>query len=169
MDLDELLDMLDKKFASATAIRAKVHGLATVEVEKAALYDLLAYCKGEGFSVLMDLSGVDYLKPYPRTKVYYLLHAPIDAKRLRVDVYVGRDEVLPSVVKLWPGADWYERELYDLFGISIEGHPELKRILMPDSWEGYPLLRDYPLVEEAVQFKGGVQPKIPSEIIPHVP
>jgi len=69
---------------------------------------------------------------------------------------------------LWEGADWYERELYDLFGLYFDGHPDLKRILMPDDWKGHPLRRDYALTEEPVEFKHGVKPKVPSEVIPYV-
>lgn len=120
------------------------------------------------YSVLMDLTGVDYVKPEMRTKVIYFLHNPVSYEKMRVSVFVGRDGTLPSVVDLWEGANWYERELFDLFGIKFEGHPNLTRILMPDDWIGHPLRKDFPLRDEPVEFKHGVKPKPPSEIIPHV-
>lgn len=143
-------------------------GEVTVEVCKENLIEVLSFLKQTpepGYEVLMDLTGVDYLGPVKRTKVVYLLHNPSDFGRLRVIVFVEREEKLPSVTSLWEGANWYERELFDLFGVGFEGHPDLKRILMPDDWHGHPLRRDYPLTEEPVEFKHGVKPKIPSEII----
>jgi NADH-quinone oxidoreductase subunit C len=137
----------------------------TLEVGKEHLIEALTLLK-EKYEVLMDLTGVDYIT---RTKVVYWLHNPTTYERVRIAVYVLRSEDLPSVTKLWEGADWYERELYDLFGVKFTGHPDLKRILMPDDWMGHPLRRDYALTEEAVEFKGGVKPKIPSQIIPNVP
>lgn len=80
-------------------------------------------------------------------------------------VKIGHQETLPSVCDLWEGANWYERELFDMFGIKFEGHPDLKRILMPDDWQGHPMLKEYPLTEEPVQFLYGRKPKVPSEII----
>ena len=136
-----------------------------MDLRKEELISTLSIYKAQGYDVLMDLTGVDYLKPEEGTRVVYLLHNSQTLERMRIHVFARRDERVPSVVSLWEGADWYERELFDLFGVSFEGHPDLKRILMPDDWKGHPLRKDYPLTEEPVQFKQGRQPKVPSEII----
>lgn len=132
------------------------------------LLTTLTELKQQGYLVLMDLSAVDYLKPETHTLVYYLLHNPETLQRQQVGCQIKRDESLPSVTSLWEGADWYERELYDMFGVLFTNHPDLKRILMPDDWKGHPMRRDYALTEESVEFKHGVEPKVPSEIIPYV-
>ncbi len=137
----------------------------TLEVKSEQHLDVLSYFKKNGFEVLMDLTGVDYLEPEIGTKIVYLLHSPSDFQRIRIALFVPREGVVSSATHLWEGADWYERELYDLFGVHFEGHPDLKRILMPDNWIGHPLQKDYPLTEEPVSFKHGVKPKVPSEII----
>lgn len=142
-------------------------GETTFELKPSETKPALAFLKDKGFLTLMDLTGVDSLDPFPRTKVVWWLHDPHSFERLRLVAWVKREEKLASVVDLWAGASWYERELYDLFGIHFEAHPDLKRILMPDDWIGHPLRKDYPLTEQPVQFKHGVKPKIPSEIIPH--
>lgn len=144
-------------------------GETTVEISKEHLKPVLKLLKSvPGYSVLMDLTAVDYIHPEVRTKIVYWLHNPSDLSRIRIVIYAKRDESVPSVTDLWEGADWYERELFDLFGIPFTGHPDFKRILMPDDWKGHPLRKDYPLTEEPVQFKHGVKPKVPSEIIPYV-
>lgn len=135
------------------------------EVKNEHLTEVLTTLKKAGLEVLMDLTAVDY---GDSARVHYLLHNPTTLERMRIVTTVLRNQALPTVTTLWEGANWYERELFDMFGILFDGHPDLTRILMPDDWEGHPLRRDYPLTEEAVEFKHNVKPKIPSEIIPHV-
>ena len=77
-----------------------------------------------------------------------------DPARVRVQVWIDDGEAIPSVVSVWPTADWHEREAYDLMGIVVDGHPNLTRILMDDDWEGYPLRKDYPIGGEPVRFSG---------------
>jgi NADH-quinone oxidoreductase subunit C len=94
--------------------------------------------------------------PEPKPKrfsISYLLLRVSDAPaRLRVQVWLDDGESITSVLQAWPGADWFEREAYDMMGIVFEGHPNLVRILMPDDWDGHPLRKDYPLGGEPVRF-----------------
>lgn len=166
--MEERIEQLKEHFGKHILDIVACCGQTTIEVDKFGLKEVLSFLKRGKFEVLMDLTGVDYLVPMKRTKVVYWLHNPTDYSRIRVAVFVGRDEFLPSVTDLWAGADWYERELFDLFGVQFVGHPDMKRILMPDEWIGHPLRKDYQLTEESVQFKHGAKPKIPSQIIPHV-
>lgn len=139
----------------------------TLHIKTAHLKEVFLSLK-TSYQVLMDLTGVDFLEPQVRTKIVYWLHNPSNLERLRITIYAARGETIPSVTDLWEGANWFEREIYDLFGVRFEGHPDMKRILMPDDWKGHPLQRDYPLTEVPVEFKHGVKPKVPSEIIPYV-
>ncbi|HYZ19268.1 MAG TPA: NADH-quinone oxidoreductase subunit C [Gaiellaceae bacterium] len=85
---------------------------------------------------------------------YHLLALRRGAPRLRVQVWAEDAEAVPSVVSVWPTADWHEREAWDLMGIPFEGHPNLSRIIMEDDWEGHPLRKDYPIGGEPVRFSG---------------
>lgn len=98
------------------------------------------------FSFLSDITAVDRFPSEPRFELNYHLVSLDRRKRLRMQVRIsGNDPVVSTVTNVWPGANWHEREAYDLFGIRFEGHPDLRRILMPDDWEGHPLRKDYPV------------------------
>jgi len=97
------------------------------------------------FSFLSDITPVDRFPIEPRFEVNYQLLSLDRRERIRLQVWLsGKDPVVDSVTSVWPTANWHEREAFDLFGIRFEGHPDLKRILMPDDWEGHPLRKDYP-------------------------
>ena len=118
------------------------------------------------YAFLADIVAVDYIPREPRYEIVYLLGslgAPgfgETAKRLRVKVRVpGVDPSVPTIISLWPAANWAERELWDMFGIRVDGHPDLRRILMPEDWEGHPMRRDYP-----VQIKDPVKTYEPLQV-----
>ncbi len=97
------------------------------------------------FNLLSDITATDGFPIEPRFDLNYQLLSLSRKERLRLKVRLsGNDAVAASVVPVWPGANWHEREVWDLFGIRFEGHPDLTRILMPDDWEGHPLRKDYP-------------------------
>jgi NADH-quinone oxidoreductase subunit C len=111
---------------------------------------------GLQFAFLAEVTAADYFPAAPRFEVVYHLAClgaafaqpagPAPARRLRLKVRVpGDDPHLPSVTSIYPAAGWLEREVYDLFGIGFDGHPDLRRVLMPDDWEGHPLRKDYPV------------------------
>jgi NADH-quinone oxidoreductase subunit C len=101
------------------------------------------------------LARLPELRPPKRFSVsYHLLALQPGAERVRVKVWVDDGEHVPSVVSIWPTADWHEREAWDMMGIPFDGHPNLVRILMEDDWEGHPLRKDYPIGGEPVRFSG---------------
>ena len=107
-----------------------------------------------GFDVFVDLCGVDYLRRKPRFEVVLNVLSHEHVRRLRIRVGVpGRAPVLPSITSVFPGANFYEREAYDLFGIVFEGHADLTRVVLPDDWEGHPLRKDYSVGSVPVRFK----------------
>lgn len=168
MKTKEVVENLKNAIANSVLEETDAYGEISIQVDKEHLLPVLLYLKTDpdaGYDILMDLTAVDYIHPEPRTKVVYWLRSLATFEKIRVFIYVERNGIIPSATSLWEGADWYEREVYDLFGVKFENHPDLTRILMPDDWHGHPLRKDYPLTEEPVQFKHGVKPKVPSEII----
>ena len=98
------------------------------------------------FARLSTVTAVDRYPAEPRFEVVYHLHAVEQKQRVRLKCRArGTDPVIESVTSVWRGANWYEREVFDLFGIQFVQHPDLRRILMPDDWEGHPLRKDYPI------------------------
>jgi len=98
------------------------------------------------FDFLSDVCGIDWLGREPRFEVVYNLYSLKHNSRIRLKVNVEESRPsLPSAVNIWPTADWHEREVFDLFGISFEGHPDLRRILNPDGFKGFPYRKDFPI------------------------
>jgi NADH-quinone oxidoreductase subunit C len=129
---------------------------ATLEADPGSVREVLEYLRDrdeEPWPLLASLHGCDYLPDEPRLAVHYQLLSMERADRLNVKTRVGADEPrLPSVVDLFPTADFQEREVYDMFGVVFEGHPDLRRILMPEDYEGFPQRRDFPMGGEPVLF-----------------
>lgn len=119
------------------------------------LVGFLESVKGSGYEMFIDLCAVDYLRRDPRFEVVINLVSFVESARLRVLVGVsGAEPTMPSITAVYPGADFYEREAFDLFGITFAGHPDLTRILLPDEWEGHPLRKDVAVGSIPVQFTG---------------
>lgn len=108
-----------------------------------------AFIRDTGYEHLSDLTAVDYLDRDPRFDVMAIFSHPETHRYIRLKTVVGEDEPVDSLSELWPGADWMEREIFDLFGISFNDHPNLKRILLPDDYVGHPLRKDYPVTGPA--------------------
>jgi NADH-quinone oxidoreductase subunit C len=129
---------------------------ATLEVAPARAHDVVAYLKDEAaetFPHLMSLHACDYLPEEPRLAVHYELLSMERVDRINVKTRMTTDEAeVQSVTDLFPGADFQEREAFDMFGIRFAGHPDLRRILMPEDYEGYPQRRDFPMGGEPVIF-----------------
>ncbi len=106
-----------------------------------------------GFLRLSAVTGVDWWPEEPRFEVVYFLHSPSDSRRLRLSMRVGERDEVPSICSVWRGANWYEREVFDLFGVPFSNHPNLERIMMPPDWEGHPLRKDYPVHGNRYSYK----------------
>ena len=103
-----------------------------------------------GYRRWIDMTAVDEPDVEPRFELQYLLYSMTENRWLRLKTQT--DDRVPTVTGVFPGANWYEREVFDLFGVEFEGHPNQTRIMMPDDWQGHPLRRDYPIGGEAVDF-----------------
>jgi NADH-quinone oxidoreductase subunit C len=129
---------------------------ATLQVAPDSVRDVLTHLKeedSEPWDFLSSVHGCDYLPEEPRLGVHYQLLSMERAERLNVRTRVPTEEArVPSVVELFPTADFQEREVYDMFGVTFEGHPDLRRILMPEDYEGHPQRRDFPMGGEPVLF-----------------
>ena len=129
---------------------------ATLEILPATVHEVLRYLKedaDETFPHLMSVHGCDYLPEEPRLGVHYELMSRERVERLNVKTRVGVDQAeVPSVTDIFPTAAFQEREVYDMFGVEFDGHPDHRRILMPEDYEGFPQRRDFPMGGETVIF-----------------
>jgi NADH-quinone oxidoreductase subunit C len=161
MDLTGTLDVLRRLVPGADLAALPSIDMPALGVDREHLLDVCRALRDHHefqYALLADVTAVDRLPAEPRFEMVYHLAclgadyltagaaSPAPASRVRLKVGLpGDDARVPSVVGVWPTAGWPEREVFDLFGIGFDGHPDLRRILMPDDWEGYPLRRDYPV------------------------
>ncbi len=146
---------LREAFPDAVEEVVQFRGETTVYIAPAQMAAVAAFLRdGDGlkYDFLVSVVGVDYYPESPRFAVAYHLYSMVFNTTLRLKVRLEEDEGVPSVTPLWPTANWQEREAYDMFGIPFDGHPDLRRILMPEEWDGHPQRKDYPLGYETVQF-----------------
>jgi NADH-quinone oxidoreductase subunit C len=126
---------------------------ATLQIDPASIRSTLQHLRGRGYTLLASVHGVDYYPEEPRLGVHYELLDMSKVDRITVKLRVSLDApTVDSVTDEWPTANHQEREIYDMFGISFEGHPDLRRILMPEDYEGHPQRRDFPVGGEPVIF-----------------
>jgi NADH-quinone oxidoreductase subunit C len=159
MDAAAVITTLRQALPGASVEELSAIDMPTLVVDRAHLLDVCRTLRDHAalqFAFLADVIGVDRLPAEPRFEIVYHLASlgrdyaqpggAAPARRLRLKVRTaGSDARLPSVVPIWPTANWPEREIYDLFGVIFEDHPDLRRVLMPDDWEGHPLRKDYPV------------------------
>lgn len=146
-----LLDELKKRFPGAVVDALTFRNQPSIIILKESLLAIGEFLKsdeGGAYSYLADETAVDYPKREKRFEIFYVLYSFKNNNRLRLKVAVGDGEKLPSVVGLWPVANWLEREVFDMFGVAYEGHPDLRRILLPDDWVGHPLRKDYDILHQ---------------------
>ena len=121
-------------------------GELTLTIQASAIREAVATVQAAGYNFFEDMTAVDWFPSTPRFQLsYHILSHPFK-ERIRLRVMLDEtDPTVDSITPVWPSANYYEREVFDLFGIRFAGHPNLRRIMMPDDWEGYPMRKDYPV------------------------
>ena len=118
----------------------------TLTIVSEAIREAAATVRAAGYNFFEDVTAVDWFPSEPRFQLSYHILSHTYKERIRLRAFVAdTDPAIESITPVWPGANYYEREVFDLFGIRFEGHPNLRRILMPEDWEGHPLRKDYPV------------------------
>jgi NADH-quinone oxidoreductase subunit C len=146
--LNDLAAYIREKLDGQIGDTVVAYGELTLSVEPADIVDVMNFLRRDvqcQFVSIIDICGVDYPARPKRFDVVYHLLSPRQNQRIRVKVMADEDTLVPSVTEVFPGADWFEREAYDLYGILFSGHPDLRRILTDYGFEGHPLRKDFPL------------------------
>ena len=146
---NELVRRFKDRFGDAVREAWLDRKQAILVVDRERLVEIAQYARDEEkFNLLTDLTAVDWPKREKRFDVILNLYSFAKNERLRLKVHAAENELVPSVTSVWGAANWLEREAYDMFGIVFEGHPDLKRILLPDEWQGHPLRKDYDILTQ---------------------
>jgi NADH-quinone oxidoreductase subunit C len=150
----DVLARLTERFGRAVLASHAEHGDHTALVDRAGVPEVLRFCRDDAalrFDMLMDLTAVDYLtypgrEEAPRFEIVYHLYSVAHNHRVRIKAGIDEDDpVVPTAVPLWAIADWFEREVWDMFGLRFAEHPDLRRLLLYEQFEGHPLRKDYPV------------------------
>lgn len=146
--MNDLAAYLGEKLGGKIAASLVAYGELTITVEPHDLIDVLTFLKRDvqcQFISFIDISGADYPSREKRFDVVYHLLSPRQNQRIRVKVLADEETMIPSATAVYPGADWFERETYDFYGVLFVGHPDLRRILTDYGFDGHPLRKDFPL------------------------
>jgi NADH-quinone oxidoreductase subunit C len=146
LEADPLVEGLNERFPQAVLSAQTFLDQPIYTVSLDHLYDVIVSLRDEpefDFNYLIDLTALDYLGDEKRFCLVYQLYSYKLGRLIRLKTRLSENEVVPSVTSVWKTADWLEREVYDLFGIEFSGHPDLRRILLPEDWHGHPLRKDY--------------------------
>ncbi len=152
---DTILEKLKEKFAESILEVSEFKDELCVVARKENIVPVCQFLRDDPelvFNFLSDVCGADWPERKPRFEVVYNLYSVSKNHRVRLKVRVDDGESVPSVTSVWSAANWHEREVFDMFGIRFDGHPDLRRILMSEDWEGHPLRKDFPLTKEEVMF-----------------
>jgi NADH-quinone oxidoreductase subunit C len=149
MDASVTLNKLSKRFPDSILETHSHRGDDTAIVKKEDILKICAFLRDDEsllYNFMMDLTAVDYLGKDPRFEVVYHLYSLKFNRRVRIKARVSEaDCIIDSIVPVWISADWFEREVFDMYGITFKEHPELRRILLYEGFEGHPLRKDYPV------------------------
>lgn len=146
LEQDSILEKLKEKFQEGIISGQSFLNQVVYTVSVDCLYEVLIYLRDDpewDFNYLVDVTALDFLDDEKRFMIVYQLYSHDSKKLIRLKVPVEEGKVVPSVTSIWKTADWLEREIFDLFGIEFSGHPDMKRILLPDDWQGHPMRKDY--------------------------
>ena len=145
---DELLEKITAAAGEEPVEFTEFRGDTTVVVTPSALLSVAQCVKSElSFDLIIDVLGVDMYRPEKRYEVVYVLYSISRKAYLQLKIRIDEEHPeVPSVTSIWPGANWHEREVYDMFGITFTGHPDLRRLYMPEEFEYHPLRKDFPLM-----------------------
>jgi NADH-quinone oxidoreductase subunit C len=149
----EMVANFKRRFGSGIREASSYVGQNYMVVDASVVYQVLQVLHDdEGFDYCVDVTAVHYPKRDEQFDVVWILYSFPRNERIRVKTLLKEDDTAPSVSSIWSTANWLEREVFDMFGIRFEGHPDLKRILLPDGWHGYPLRKDYPILQQDTEW-----------------
>ena len=146
---EELINKINTQFPGAVTVTGEPFGLLTLETTRERITDILTWLKNDAvlqFIYLTDITGIHYPEQEKPIGVIYHLHSLVNNVRVRIKVFLADCDVhIPTATNLWDGANWMERETYDLFGVIFDGHPDLRRILNVDDMTAFPMRKEFPL------------------------